>query len=126
MTTLMSFGMLPGIIILVFMPYFSNKFSKRLFMAAGAVVMIVGFALIGIADQNRTLLLLGTILRSVGLGPMFAGLYAFVADAADYGEWKHGVRSEGLMASSQSIGSKVGIGFGSACTAWILAAAGYI
>lgn len=126
MTTLMSFGMLPGIIVLFFMPYFSNKFSKRAFMSAGAIIMIVGFALIGIADQNRTLLLLGTILRSVGLGPMFAGLYAFCADAADYGEWKFGVRSEGLMASSQSIGSKVGIGFGSACTAWILAAAGYI
>jgi GPH family glycoside/pentoside/hexuronide:cation symporter len=57
---------------------------------------------------------------------MFAGLYAFCADAADYGEWKFGVRSEGLMAASQSIGSKIGIGFGSACTAWILAAAGYI
>ena len=126
MTTLMSFGMLPGIIILFFMPYFSNKFSKRLFMSFGAILMILGFVLVGVADQNRTLILLGTILRSVGIGPMFAGLYAFVADAADYGEWKYGVRSEGLMASSQSIGSKIGIGFGSACTAWILGAAGYI
>lgn len=68
----------------------------------------------------------GVILRAIGIGPMFAGLYAFCADAADYGEWKYGVRSEGFMASSQSIGSKIGIGFGSACTAWILAAAGYI
>ncbi|MGM9660206.1 MAG: MFS transporter [Faecousia sp.] len=126
MTTLMSFGMLPGIIILFFMPYFSNKFSKRMFMSFGAILMILGFALVGVADQNRTLILLGTILRSVGIGPMFAGLYAFVADAADYGEWRFGVRSEGLLASSQSIGSKIGIGFGSACTAWILGAAGYI
>lgn len=126
MTTLMSFGMLPGIIILFFMPYFSNRFSKRVFMAFGAIVMIVGFVLIGLAGENRPLLLVGTILRSVGIGPMFAGLYAFCADAADYGEWKYGVRSEGLMASSQSIGSKVGIGFGSACTAWVLALAGYV
>lgn len=126
MATLMSFGMLPGIIILFFMPYFSNKFSKRAFMAGGAVLMILGFSIIGLAGANKTMLLLGTILRSVGIGPMFAGLYAFCADAADYGEWKYGVRSEGLMSSSQSIGSKIGIGFGSACTAWILAAAGYI
>lgn len=126
MTTLMSFGMLPGIIVLFFMPYFANKFSKRVFMACGALLMIVGFVVIGIAGENRMLLLTGTILRSVGIGPMFAGLYAFCADAADYGEWKYGVRSEGLMASSQSIGSKIGIGFGSACTAWMLAAAGYI
>ena len=88
--------------------------------------MIISFVLVGLADQNRTLLLAGTILRSIGIGPMFAGLYAFCADATDYGEWKFGTRSEGLMAASQSIGSKIGIGFGSACTAWILAGAGYI
>ena len=126
MTTLMSFGQSPGIVMLFFMPYFSNKFSKRKFMSFGAVLMILGFACIGLADANKMMLLVGTILRSVGIGPMFAGLYAFCADAADYGEWKFGIRSEGLMASSQSIGSKIGIGFGSACTAWILAAAGYI
>ncbi len=88
--------------------------------------MILGFSCIGLAGTNKSLLLIGTILRSIGIGPMFAGLYAFCADAADYGEWKYGIRSEGLLASSQSIGSKIGIGFGSACTAWILAAAGYV
>ncbi len=125
MAVLMSFGQAPGIIVLFFMPWFSNKFSKRVFMAAGAVLMIVGFALAGIAGTNTTILLTGVILRAIGIGPMFAGLYAFTADAADYGEWKFGVRSEGLMASSQSIGSKIGIGFGSACTAWILSAVHY-
>ena len=30
------------------------------------------------------------------------------------------------MAASQSIGAKIGIGFGSALTAWILSAVGYI
>lgn len=126
MAVLMSFGQAPGIIALFFMPWFSNKFSKRIFMSCGAVLMILGFILAGLAGTNTSLLLAGTILRSIGIGPMFAGLYAFCADAADYGEWKYGIRSEGLMAASQSIGSKIGIGFGSACTAWILAAAGYI
>ncbi len=125
MAVLMSFGQAPGILVLFFMPWFANKFSKRAFMAGGACLMILGFALAGFAGTNTTMLLTGVILRAIGIGPMFAGLYAFTADAADYGEWKFGVRSEGLMASSQSIGSKIGIGFGSACTAWILAAVGY-
>ncbi len=125
MAVLMSFGQAPGILILFVMPWFANKFSKRLFMAAGAILMIIGFGLAGLAGTNTTMLLAGVIIRAIGIGPMFAGLYAFTADAADYGEWKYGVRSEGLMASSQSIGSKIGIGFGSACTAWILAAASY-
>lgn len=94
MTQLMSIGQLPGIIVLFFMPWFSNKFLKRNFMLIGA-------------------------------GPMFAGVYALIADACDYGEWKTGIRLEGLLASSQSIGSKIGIGFGSALTGWILAFAGY-
>lgn len=126
MSTLMALGMAPGIVILFFMPYFANKFSKRAFMAFGSILMILGFALCGMAEQSRMMLAVGVVIRSVGLGPMFAGLYAFCADAADYGEWKYGVRCEGLMSASQSIGSKIGIGFGSACTAWILAAAGYI
>ncbi len=125
MTVLMSVGQAPGIIVLFFMPWFANKFSKRTFMSMGAVLMIIGFAICGMAGTNSNMLLAGVVLRSIGIGPMFAGLYAFCADAADYGEWKFGVRSEGLMASSQSIGSKIGIGFGSACTAWILAAANY-
>ena len=125
MAVLMSVGQAPGIIILFFMPWFANKFSKRVFMAGGAVLMILGFALAGMAGTNTNMLLIGVIIRAIGIGPMFAGLYAFCADAADYGEWKFKVRSEGLMASSQSIGSKIGIGFGSACTAWILAAANY-
>lgn len=125
MAQLMSIGQLPGIIVLFFMPWFSNKFSKRNFMLIGAGCLIAGFAILGFAGTNHTLLLLGTILRSIGAGPMFAGIYAFIADACDYGEWKTGIRSEGLMASSQSIGSKIGIGFGSAMTGWILAFAGY-
>lgn len=126
MSTLMALGMAPGIVVLFFMPYFANKFSKRSFMCAGCLLMVLGFAMCGIADNNRVLLGAGVAIRAVGLGPMFAGLYAFCADAADYGEWKFGVRSEGLMSASQSIGSKIGIGLGSACTAWILAAAGYV
>lgn len=125
MMQLMSIGQLPGIIILFFMPWFSNKFSKRAFMSGGAIMLIIGFTILGLAGTNHTLILIGTILRSIGAGPMFAGLYALCADTCDYGEWKTGIRSEGLISASQSIGSKVGIGFGSAITGWILAAVGY-
>lgn len=126
MAVLMAVGQAPGLLVLFVMPWFVNRYSKRTFMTIGGVLMVIGFALCGMAGMNRALLLAGIIIRSVGIGPMFAGIYAFCADAADYGEWKFGIRSEGLMAASQSIGSKVGIGIGSACTAWILAAVHYV
>lgn len=126
MFQLMSIGQLPGILILFIMPWFSNRFSKRSFMCIGCVMLITGFTILGVAGSNRTLLLFGTILRSVGIGPIIAGQYAFVADACDYGEWKSGIRSEGLVSAALSIGAKIGIGVGSAITAWVLAATGYV
>lgn len=125
MTQLMSIGQLPGIIILFFMPWFANKFSKRNFMLIGTGCLVAGFAVLGFAGTSHALLLAGTILRSIGAGPIFAGIYALIADECDYGEWKTGIRSEGLMSASQSVGSKVGIGFGSAITGWIIGLAGY-
>lgn len=116
MAELMSIGQLPGILVLFIMPWFSNKFSKRSFMLIGVACLIAGFAVLGIAGTNHALVLFCAILRSIGLGPIFAGIYALIADACDFGEWKNGIRSEGLMSASQSIGSKIGIGFGSALT----------
>lgn len=125
MTQLMVYGQAPGLLMLLIMPYIANKFSKRIFMAGSAILLFAGFAVTGLAGANINMLIAGTILRSLGVTPMFAGLYAFCADAADYGEWKTGVRSEGFMASSQSIGSKIGMGLGQALPAMILAMAAY-
>ena len=42
-----------------------------------------------------------------------------------YGEWKTGVRSEGLVNSCTSFGMKVGIGLGSAVGTWLLSLGNY-
>ncbi|MCD8018247.1 MAG: MFS transporter [Clostridiales bacterium] len=125
LTMLMAFGQAPGLLMLVIMPYIVNRFSKRVFMVASALIMAVGFCLTGLAGANVTMLLIGTVCRSLGISPMFAGLYAFCADSADYGEWKTGIRSEGFMAASQSIGAKIGMGLGQALPAMLLASVGY-
>lgn len=125
MAVLMSVGQIPGLIILIIMPFFLRKYSVRSVMSVSAVILIIGFVIIGFANTDRVLLLIGTLFRSIGVCPIFAGIFALVADATDYGEWKYGIRSEGLIASSYSIGQKIGIGLGSGVTAWILAFSGY-
>lgn len=62
---------------------------------------------------------------TMGAGPLLSAVFALVPDVVEYGNWKYGIRSEGLISSAQSIGSKIGIGIGSALTGWILAAVGY-
>jgi len=54
-----------------------------------------------------------------------AGLYATVADIVEYGEYKTGIRTDGLIFSSTSFGTKVGMGLGTAFVGWTLAWGGY-
>lgn len=125
MSVLMTAGQLPGIFILFLMPAVSKKWNKKTFLLMGAVLIIAGFAITGLAGGNTTVIVVGTVIRSLGVGPILSAVFALVPDVVEYGNWKFGIRSEGLISSAQSIGSKIGIGIGSALTGWILAAVGY-
>ena len=125
MSVLMTAGQLPGIFILFLMPIVSKKWNKKTFLLMGAVLIIIGFAITGFAGGNTTMIVVGTVIRSLGVGPILSAVFALVPDVVEYGNWKFGIRSEGLISSAQSIGSKIGIGIGSALTGWILAAVGY-
>lgn len=48
-----------------------------------------------------------------------------MAEVCDYGEWKTGMKMEGIIFSSTSIGNKAGAGLGSAVLGWLLAFAAY-
>ena len=125
MSTLMIAGQLPGLLILFLMPSIARKWSKQAFLLIGSVLLILGFVITGLAGTNTSMIVAGTIIRSFGAGPLLSAVFALVPDVVEYGNWKFGVRSEGLISSAQSIGSKVGIGLGSALTGWILAGVGY-
>ena len=125
MSLLITAGQAPGIIILFLMPIISKKFSKRGYLLMGAVLLIIGFVICGLAGSNLTMVTVGVVIRSLGAGPLLSAVFALVPDVVEYGNWKFGIRSEGLISSAQSIGSKIGMGFGSAMAAWVLAAVGY-
>ena len=52
MSVLMTAGQLPGIFILFFMPAVSKKWNKKTFLLMGAVLIIVGFIITGIAGKK--------------------------------------------------------------------------
>lgn len=123
--TLLGFCQIPALIILVIMPFALKKMDKRTFMVIGALIQIIGFVILGFAGNDHTMLMVGAILRFAGFNPILAGFTAMTANISDYNELKTGVRAEGVVATSYSIGSKIGIGVGSALTGWILGAFGY-
>ena len=64
--------------------------------------------------------------RKSATGPIVALIFAMLADASDYSEWKTGRRATGLVFSAGSISFKFGTGVAGAATGWILTAAGYV
>ncbi len=119
-------GTVPAMIVNLMMPGLVAKFGKRKLMITGATIMAIGSCIIGAAGSNLPLVVLGLIVKGFGTGPIMSGIFATTADVVDYGEWKTGVRSEGLVNSCTSFGMKVGIGLGSAICTWIIAIGGYV
>ena len=116
---------IPTIIINFVNPMLVGKFGKRKVMIAGCISMIIGSILMGLGGENLPIILCGIVLKGFGNGPIASGIFAMTADVVDYGEWKTGIRSEGLVNSCTSFGMKVGIGLGLAGATWILAIGGY-
>ncbi len=99
-------------------PMFVRKFGKWKCLMAGVLVTIVSFLLIMLNPHNIPFVLACTVISSFGSIPLSAGLFALVGDGVVYGEWKNGVRQDGLFNSVVSFGMKVGTGLGTAMIGW--------
>lgn len=117
--------LLPPLLTIGFMPALIGRYGKRRMFLLGIAVMLVGTVVVLAAPQNAALVIGSAVLRGIGMVPLTAGLFALVGDVVDFGEWKFGVRTDGLIYSSVVFGQKCGAGFGGALGGWLLAAGGY-
>lgn len=125
-----------------------------LFMTGGALAMIVGVALTPLVNRRwdkRRLMIVLTALNALAMGgfffippdqigwmhalnivgTLFAGptpalVWAMYADAADYGEWKFGRRTTGLVFSAALFAQKMGLTIGGTLAGWILGWSGFV
>ena len=72
-----------------------------------------------------SLIVISSIIHGVGNACGGATMWAMVSDTIDYGEWKTGIRTEGLVNSACSFGYKIGNGIGLALLGLILEIGGY-
>ncbi|WP_419955175.1 MFS transporter [Neobacillus niacini] len=103
-----------------------KKYGKRNAMIGGTVISIIGSVLILIDPSSITLVVVGQIIRGIGQVPLLGGLWALLPDTIEYGEWKTGIRNEGVLYSGGSMGQKLGVGIGAALMGWILSLNGYV
>jgi GPH family glycoside/pentoside/hexuronide:cation symporter len=106
--------------LLLFIPV-SRKVGKANSAAIGLCMQAIGSILLWLAPTSVAMVWISTIFRSVGVGGLSGNMNAMLADVVEYGEWKTGVRTEGLIYSGASFGNKVGSGLGGAVVAALLA-----
>lgn len=103
-----------------------KKFGKRNVFALGLVLDIVGILVLNFSGGSMAIIVFSSVIRGIGNACGGATMWAMVSDTIDYGEWKTGCRTEGLVNSACSFGYKIGNGIGSALLGLILEIGGYV
>ncbi|GAA1958089.1 glucuronide transporter [Microbacterium deminutum] len=108
-----------------FVPAIVRRFGKRNTFVAGGLVGVAGNVVAFLAP-SVAIALPAMILAMVGL--MLGGMviWAIEADTVEYGEWKTGVRAEGITYALFSFTRKTGQAVGGALAAYALAIGGYV
>lgn len=117
-----------NIIAYFLMPLVANKMGKRNVMIYGLILTIIGQFILYFAASTLSvsILIIGTIIGSIGGGFAMGVSFAMNADTVDYGEWKSGIRAQGFLSATPAIGVKAGMGIGGALSAWILTVGKYV
>ena len=105
----------------------TNRFDKRSLLIW--LTALNGLAMLSIflvrPDQYWLMIAIG-FGGTVIVGPTPAIVWSMYADVADYGEWKSGRRTTGLIFSGLLFSQKMGLAFGAGLSGWILGWFGFV
>lgn len=121
-----SLGLAASILGGVLSPYLSKKLGKRNTALLGISVSIIGSFLIFILSYSSlfAMIVINTIMGVLD-GAAYISLQSMIADCVEYGEWKTGKRSEGMIFSSNIFKSKLAGAIGGSLCGYVLAYIGY-
>lgn len=111
----------PMIVFFFFMAPIVKRIGKKKTNLMGWAIILLSYIPLLFAMTSIPLLIASSVLRGVGYASVMGVQFAIIGDSVEYGEWKTGVRSEGLVFSAQSFGCKVGMGLGNALIGALLA-----
>lgn len=112
--------------IVVFASPLIKRVGKRNTSLIGCIGALIGCIIMALGMVNSSLVFVGIAIKGLGSGLCTSTLTAMIADAVEYGEYKTGIRSEGLTYSATTFGGKVGSGLGSALAGFILSIGGFV
>jgi len=124
--TITIFGVVPMFVASFVLSPIVKRIEKRNTALIGIACGIVGCLLIGIAGTSLPIVFASSALRAFGGAFVIGTLFALINDTIEYGEWKSGVRTAGLVSTASAFGGNVGNGLGVAIVSLALAAGGYV
>lgn len=113
------------IVAMFFVAGLVKKYGKRNVFSIGLVASTIGLLILNFGGTSDAVIYISCFIRGIGNVCCGATMWAMVSDTIDYGEYKTGYRTEGLVNSACSFGWKIGNGLGSAVMGIIIDMSGY-
>jgi glucuronide carrier protein len=108
------------------MPRLVRNFGKKRVYVYAALLTVVGGAIIFLTPASQVWIgFAGLVVSLVGVLAVNIVVWALEADTVEYGEWRTGVRTEGITYALFSFTRKTGQAVGGALAAYALALGGY-
>ncbi len=118
------FAFIAGVSTTQYLNRYIDKRNLLVLVNVLGIVLAVPLFFIG-ADQYWLLVALNCLMQFVA-GPGPALVFAMYADCADYGEYKSGRRTTGLIYSAGGFAAKFGLAIGAGLSGFILAGFGFV
>jgi GPH family glycoside/pentoside/hexuronide:cation symporter len=125
LATLVSMSSMITPLIMLVYPALSRKFGTVTILKAGAILGVIGYGIRIIGGTNMITVTLGSLVGGVAVLPISMMVSIYLIDTMDYGEWKTGIRVEGMLGSINSFCVKLGSGIASGLVGLIMGLAGY-
>jgi glucuronide carrier protein len=100
--------------------------KKRGYLLLGLVAVVAGIGIMVAPPAVPAVALVFFFVLGVGVGGVNTLMWALEADTVEYGEWKTGVRTEGITYALFSFTRKMGQALGGSAAAYTLGLGGYL
>lgn len=126
-TMLLAMSMLPAVVLSFFLPALCKKIDKFYIYIATIVIFAAATILqYFLGYDNELVLNIGMALRGVGLIGNSVIAYLFTPDCVEYGQYRNGVRQEGISFAIQTFVTKLSGSINNSFCMALLAALGFV
>lgn len=107
-------------------PLFDRFFYKRTTYMISSAINLTGIFCMILSGKQIPLIMVGAVIAAIGFGLRQSIYFSMQADPVDYGEWKSGVSTAGVLSSINGFIGKVAMAAAGAVSGWTLTLSHYV